>query len=333
MSIPSSPAPETNPTYGQRLQSGLTVFLRALVRLIAILFIFALIGLGIYAAAMYVYPRYIVPVQANSQQLGQLKQQLADQDRQYTDRLGQLQTRLAALESQHSLDSETIAALQTRQNQMDQLQQKGNARLDQLTQIQSDLAALKAQIGQNQQDTQALDERLSASDGPLAGLEREVLLLKGMELLQRSRLSLAQNNAGLARQDLLTLRDLFSSLRPLATTKQVSAVDGFLTRLDLALANLPAYPVLAAQDLEILWEQVGLGLPGDPAELPTPSNAAGAGLGGGSPTPTPTAWFTPTPTPFPVPSLTGSPVVSVTSTAIPTFTPVSSATPTRTPTP
>ncbi|HVN53993.1 MAG TPA: hypothetical protein VMT46_06650 [Anaerolineaceae bacterium] len=331
----SSPEPDTNPTYGQRLQSGLQVFLRGLQRLVIIILVGTLIGLGIYAAVRWFYPRYLIPIQTNTQELNLLKQQFTDQDQQWKDRMGQLQESVAALESQHSADRETISGLQARLNEVDQFQKNSQSRLDQLDQIQADLAALKSSVAQNQFDAQAINQRLSASDGPLAGLEREVLVLKGMELLQRSRLSLAQNNAGLARQDLLTLHDLLTSLEELATPEQKTAVEKFQARLDLALGNLPAFPVLAAQDLEILWSMVGLGLPGDPASLITPSALPAADLGGltptltGTPTPIPTPTIgSTTGTPTPLPTYTPfTPVRSTTATATPQFTRTSTPTP------
>ena len=335
MTEPSSPVPSTNPTYGQRLQGGLRTFLRALLRLVIILLVAVLIGLGIYAVVRWLYPRYLVPIQTNTQEIGQLKQQLADQDQQWKDRLGQIQERLAVLESQHSLDRETISGLQARLGEVDQLQQASQSRLEQLDQLQAGLASLNTALAQNQSSAQAMDQRLNAGDGPLAGLEREILLLKGMELLQRSRLSLVQNNAGLARQDLLTLRDLLASLKALATPEQKDTVGQLQIRLDLALGNLPDYPVLAAQDLEIMWSLVGLGLPGDPASLPSPANRPAADLGGSTPTltATPTPFFTPAPaaaegTATPIP--TGTPFTferSATATAIPAYTSTSTPTP------
>jgi hypothetical protein len=322
-------------TFGQKLQTGLVIFLRALLRLFVILITLGLIVLLVYLAIRVIYPRYIAPIQANTQQIGLLQQKLSDQDKQFTTRLGELQTRLAALESQHTRDQNTIASLQTRLGALDQVQQTGSARLDKLDQLQSDLTALQTQLAQNQKDTKTLQQQFSAKDGALAGMQRAVLVLKGMELLQRSRLSLAQNNAGLARQDLLTLRDLLATLRAQATQPQFASIDRYSTRLDLALSNLPAYPVLASQDLEILWELVSMGLPGDPAMLPTSAALAAPDLGGATPSatvpPTPMPSLTPTPGQT-GPTGTASPSPSATR---PTrlSTPTRTLTPSATPTP
>jgi hypothetical protein len=70
-------------------------------------------------------------------------------------------------------------------------------------------------------------------------------------MLGRARLYLAQSNFGLAREDVNSARDLLVTLQ---TETKDEARGQAIARLDLALGNLPAFPVVAAGDLEIAWQ-------------------------------------------------------------------------------
>jgi hypothetical protein len=101
-----------------------------------------------------------------------------------------------------------------------------------------------------------------------------------MELLTRSRLSLVENNAGEAEQDVRAARQLLAGLGGEVPEYQVEALSSIIARLDQALIDLPARPVLAADNLEIAWQLLRSGLPGEPTPGPT--------LTPGTPTGTPT---------------------------------------------
>jgi hypothetical protein len=64
-------------------------------------------------------------------------------------------------------------------------------------------------------------------------------------------LYLAQSNFGLAREDVKSARDLLAALQ---NESENAARGQAIARLDLALGNLPAFPVVAAGDLEIAWQ-------------------------------------------------------------------------------
>jgi hypothetical protein len=82
-------------------------------------------------------------------------------------------------------------------------------------------------------------------------LKHEVMFTRSLDMLGRARLYLAQSNFGLARQDVSSARDLLAALQ--AETED-EARGQAIARLDLALGNLPAFPVVAAGDLEIAWQ-------------------------------------------------------------------------------
>lgn len=128
-----------------------------------------------------------------------------------------------------------------------------------------------------------LDTQLQENnDKILLDLKHEVMMTRALDMLARARLYLAQSNFGLAKIDVQSARDLLAALQ--AETKE-AILSQVITRLDLALGNLPDFPVVASGDLEIAWQILMSG------EAPATATF--------TPTPNPTALETLTPSPFP----------------------------------
>jgi hypothetical protein len=77
------------------------------------------------------------------------------------------------------------------------------------------------------------------------------MFTRALDMLGRARLYLAQSNFGLAREDVKSARDLLAALQ---AESNDPALDQAIARLDLSLGNLPAFPIVAAGDLEIAWQ-------------------------------------------------------------------------------
>ncbi|HEX6035354.1 MAG TPA: hypothetical protein VFY83_12995, partial [Anaerolineales bacterium] len=115
-----------------------------------------------------------------------------------------------------------------------------------------------------------------------AELERQIGLLKAMELLSRARLSMYQSNFGLARQDVRIARDILAEIEPEAPGTLAEELGAVRLRLDMTLSNLPNFPVAASDDLDIAWQILLSGIPeGTPTAAITPTP-----IGSASPTPT-----------------------------------------------
>jgi hypothetical protein len=99
-------------------------------------------------------------------------------------------------------------------------------------------------------------------------------------------LYLSQSNFGLAKEDVQSARDLLAELQ---TGSNDEVLAQAVTRLDLALSNLPAFPVVASGDLEIAWQIL---MTGKVMVTPTPTPTAN-----GTPNPEPTLELTTTATP------------------------------------
>jgi hypothetical protein len=271
ISIPPA-EPPSGPGVGQRVRG----FFNFLARLLLIAIILGLFGIGLYLVLPLLYQRYIQPVQENTTQL----QQLQDQQEQSQQLVADLQDRLSALEAEQARQAESFTNMDQR-----------------LSEIETEIAARTESLETLEQMQATLQ---SQSEESSAELERQLNLLKGMELLSRARLFLYQSNFGLAQQDVQSARDLLRSVQADAPDSLADDLSSVILRLDLALSNLPDFPVAASDDLDIAWQILLGGTPPAQtlvgAETPTSqiTSTPGAQPTG---TPTPSVTLTPTATP------------------------------------
>jgi len=171
----------------------------------------------------------------------------------------------------------------------------------QITDLQTRLATLEAaQTPQNDSLTD-LDSRVQTLEGAdvqrnesLIELTYQSDLLKAMELLSRARTFLYQSNFGLSRLDVQAARDVLAEMQSAAPESKQKDLTEAIFRLDLALKNLPDFPVAASDDLNIAWQVLLDGYPVPITSTPTPIPTATL-----EETATPTTELTPTPTAIP----------------------------------
>jgi hypothetical protein len=233
------PAAKPKPNFGQRLGRAFVGFLKFLFTLFIIAVILGGIGAGLYFGLPYLHQVYVVPVNENT-------------------------ARIADVAHQQARD---VLALQA---EIDLLKERD-------TQFETQLAAIETSIEAHTTTLAQLDEMQSRLDlaadqereGLSAELSRQIELTRAIELLSRARLYLSQSNFGQARQDVLLARDLLAVVREDVPETEHAALDAALFRLDLVLSNLPAFPVIAVDDLNIAWNLLVLGA-SEPAPTETP---------------------------------------------------------------
>ena len=252
---------ETRPSFGDRLGQAVLWFFRSLVRLILIVLVIGGIGAIIYYGTPFLYEKFVTPVERNAIRVNQLESDISA-----------LETQLTEINNQLTLVNSRL--------------EETNNRIDE---IEGSIQAHTASIATLEEMQDALEIQLAeGSDKTLLALKNEITMTRVLDLLARARLYLAQSNFGLAKEDVLSAHDLLAELQE-DTNDEIlmQAVD----RLELALNNLPGFPVVASGDLEIAWQIL---ITGESAPTPTPES-------------TPEATTTPTATPDTTPSLTPTP--------------------------
>ncbi len=298
------------PSLGERLAKAFLTFIKVLLRLLVIVILIGLIVAVVYYAAPRLYNQYIFPMQEDIRQLEDSQAAQEQVNQQLIQRIDGLQNRIEVLEIQNDTSKQMLSELDNRINNIEStldanaqavqdVQATAIVQIDELNKVNQDmnneLAALERQIQQLEADladtseqVASVEELLSAEDTPIAALRRELQLVKAMELLTRASFSLAENNLGLAQEDLQDARDLLSSLLIYVPEYQVEALSAIVDRLDEALGNLPDTPVLAADDLDIAWQLLQRGLPGEPPLGPASEEIVTPTPEGSTPTSQPT---------------------------------------------
>lgn len=198
--------------------------------------VFAVIKWGV----PFIYERYIKPVENNAASITDLASQQSEEVTRLNEEITALQDRLAALEARADAVDLSLQAHDESLAQLENMQVLLN---DQLATQKTDL---------------------------LNELSTQITLTRSLDLLSRSRLYLSESNFGLAKTDLQTSRDLLYSLLGVVPADQVDALKIVINRIDIALENLPAYPVVAVYDVDTAWQLLIDGLPNIPAMAVTP---------------------------------------------------------------
>ena len=211
------------------------------------------------------------------------------------------------------LQNTFIAPVEQNTSQIRNLEEQIASLQTQLDETNVRIAALESSVEAHTLSIQNLEEMQAAletelqnnNDALLLELKHEVMLTRALDILARGRLYLSQSNFGLARVDVESARDLLVELQ--AETNDEILVQA-IVRLNMALGNLPDFPVVASGDLEIAWQILMSGkAPATPSFTPTPFDVTF--------TPTPFD-VTFTPTPFDV-TFTPTPFLPAEATATP----------------
>ncbi len=255
------PAQEPRPSFGSRVGAFFLGVFRGLVRLLALVIILGAIAALVVYGAPAIRSYLIGPVEDNRAAVEELRGEI--------EALG---TQVTALKTQLA---------------------QSNLRVDE---AESAIAAHTAMLTKLEEMQAALDKKVQDEDERLAfELKQEIATTRALELLSRARLYLAQSNFGLARADVQSARDLLSEIQRDAPKYKPALMKQLVSRLDLALGNLPDFPVVAANDVEIAWQLL---MSGQPANI-TEATA--------TPSPAPTLTETPTPEPLPSETVTAAP--------------------------
>jgi hypothetical protein len=234
-SLPPNPPPRApaGPSFGERVGG----FFRFLLRLVSLLILLSLLSLVLYLTLPWLYQKFIRPVERNTAQVQELQSRQAQTEQELAD----LQTKLGTIETAQNGHDGSLTELDKR---LSEVETEVDARTKSLTELEDMQAKLQEQ-----------------NDDTSAELDRQINLLKGMELLSRARLFMYESNFGLAREDVQIARDVLAKIQPDAPSPLGNELAAVVERLDMTLSNLPDFPVAASDDLDIAWQILLSGLP------------------------------------------------------------------------
>jgi len=258
---------------------------RAFVNILRYLLILALIAgvvAAIYYGTPYLYEKFILPIEENTARLDEVENKQTTDIEQLTNQIAGLKSRLADLETRQTTSAQTLAEAQGEITALESAVLSHSETLEQLDAMQAALDTLALESSDQ-------ESRFEEVYFALAEVQHQVMLSRAIEMLSRARLYLYESNFGLARLDVQAARDLLLTLQSDIPTEKNATMQEVITRLDLALDNLPTFPVIAVDDVDIAWQLLVNGLPDLPASTSLPDSV--------NETPIPTEEVTPTTAP------------------------------------
>jgi chromosome segregation ATPase len=269
--------------------SALRRFLRFLVRLIFVLIIGVLIGVGLYYGVPWAYRNLVWPVQDNRARVSVLEQRMdldqehaQERDRALRDRVFQLETAVAEMETEltelreqatlRALDQQALQAqntqfddriaqlssdLEVQRQEMEAIAQDMQSSLgDATSELNEQFDDLEGQLGEITANlAQQVEENQGALDdahAQLGDLEGRLAILQTAQDLVKVRLLLIEENTGTARDTLdlaIAHLDKASALMPL----QAETLEDLRNRMTALDDLIVQRSFRARPDLEALW--------------------------------------------------------------------------------
>jgi chromosome segregation ATPase len=231
-----------------------------LLRLIFVVVLAVLMGVGIYYGVPWVYWRLVIPVQDNAARVDMLQRDLENTRTDWNTDLTEQGQRIFTLESDLAAQRERLAALEGDLGRMDELL---TAQGETLSELQTALDSAEDTTGRLGDDAEALYGELETlraemadPNRAIAAFERRLILLQAWGEILKARLHLLENNAGNACQALALARANLEQVIALSPRPEAEALSAIQERLDAADTAIEERPFVALNELEIIWRDL-----------------------------------------------------------------------------
>lgn len=248
------------PSFWKRLGWASARFLTVLLRLILVVIVAILIGVGVYYGVPWVYWQLVIPVQESAARIEILQRDLETTRADWNADLTEQGQRISALESGLAAQRERIAALETDIERMDEVL---TAQGETLNELQTALDGTEETTGQLGDDVEILYGELDTlriemadPNRVTAAFERRLVLLQVWGEILKARLHLLEDNTGNARQALALARANLERVIVLSPEPEAEALIAIQERLDAADTAIEERPFVAINELEIIWRDL-----------------------------------------------------------------------------
>ncbi len=230
-----------------------TIF-RFLLRIAVVISFGIILGAGAYLGIPAFYRDFIKPVQTNTQQFEALKKELGSTQEDVHDQANTVDEIYGLIEGSLAQQSETISELSAQIAGMDLRITDLEFKVEEVIGWERRLENIDETLGQLGSQVEEFGVKLEELDSPSDRLARQVQLIKAMELITRARYWFIQDNLGKAREDIEIAREVAQAVLNEEQESEVEILTAIVERLDLAIIALELTPVVAADDLEIVWQ-------------------------------------------------------------------------------
>lgn len=248
------------PGFWNRLGRAIARFLAVLLRLVFVVILAILIGVGVYYGVPWVYWRLVVPVQETAARVEMLQRDLENTRADWNTNLTEQGQRLSALEGDLAAQKERIAALEADTNRMDEVLAAQGETLSELQTASDNTEKATGQLGSEVEalygELDTLRVEMADPNRVAAAFERRLILLQAWGEILKARLHLLEDNAGNARQTLALARANLERVITLSPEPEAEALIAIRERLDAANMAIEERPFVAINELEIVWREL-----------------------------------------------------------------------------
>ena len=245
--------PQAAPAAPQPTPSGfstaLGAFFRGLLRLIVVLLLGGLLGLGLYFGIPYFYQQLVLPVQQNTQSISQITAGQTQIASTWNEQITGLQNRLTALESQQDTNKEQYSELAA-----------------QIAEVKTSLSVISSASDTTNQQLADIEQQVNSLETKMQNMERFAsaqATAQGTQRLQLATLEARPTlnsdaiyglDADSARTEIVLAQEILTRLASNAKPEEAQALQAIATRLGLTIQNLANTPLLAIEDIEIAYQ-------------------------------------------------------------------------------
>ena len=227
-------------------------FLRFLLRLFVVVIIGVALGIGAYYGLPALYRDFIEPIQSNSDRIAALEESVARVQVDFREKNAMIVSDLAGVEGELAQQREDLSELTvgeeglvSRVTDIEQAMEENELLSNRIEDLEESQRALVVRFD-------ALEESIGDREIPYERLATQLQLLRVMELVTRARLWMMQGNLGEASEDITFAKDVLEALEIDGGDEETLIL--IVDRLDQVLLEISLNPIIAADDLEIVWQ-------------------------------------------------------------------------------
>lgn len=234
--------------------SPLTRVVRSVFRVVLVSVIGIALGVGIYFGTRGLYRNYVEPMQASLRRIAEIEEALAQDKVLARKQAEQTGDRLAEIDGRLAEQSETLAILVVEIDSVQNELEDQDNRIDRLRTMVNRIETLSSDLRATADQVEGLETALSEIELPAQRISKQLRMIQAMTLLCKAHLWLAEDNLGLASEEIIAARDILTFIPESDSVEEDALMDQIIDRLSLALADVRTIPIVAADELEIAWK-------------------------------------------------------------------------------
>lgn len=234
--------------------SPLTRVVRSVFRVVLVSVIGIALGVGIYFGTRGLYRNYVEPMQASLRRIAMIEEALAQDKVLARKQAEQTGDRLAEIDGRLAEQSETLAILVVEIDSVQNELEDQDNRIDRLRTMVNRIETLSSDLKATADQVEGLETALSEIELPAQRISKQLRMIQAMTLLCKAHLWLAEDNLGLASEEIIAARDILTFIPESDSVEEDALMDQIIDRLSLALVDVRTIPIVAADELEIAWK-------------------------------------------------------------------------------